>query len=406
MDIRIGIVGAGNRGCHSFGRIISEREDTCVVAFADPNAKRAQGAAELLGIEANIYTDTESMLAVETLDGVVIASPDHTHEACALAAIASGLHNLIDKPLASTTSGCLNIIRAARERGVELFVGFNMRHAPLLRRIKEVIEAGDIGNLMLIETREFYDGGRSYMCRWNRRYEWSGGLWVHKGSHDFDLLNWFNAGGEPVRVSAFAGVNALRPDAVPFDLEPGKPLGPNCTVCAYREKCPDMYEVEPRLFSEETAAADGYYKDLCMYTSDKDTHDNGIAIVEYDNNVRASLLQCFVANFSDRLYTITGDRGTIMAALKTPTQIEVRPRWGEENRIIKVPPAGGGGHGGADPRLVDCFVDSIRSGASYGSNLADGIRAVAIGEAAERSWREHRMVEISELVDLRDAGSV
>ena len=163
-----------------------------------------------------------------------------------------------------------------------------------------------------------------------------------------------------------------------------------------------MYPVESRLWSDETAAVDGYHKDLCMYTSDKDTHDNGVAIVEYDNNVRASLLECFIANFSDRLYTITGDRGTIMAAVKTPTQFEVRPRWGEENRIIEVPPAAAGGHGGSDPRLVESFVDSIRTGAPYESNLVDGIRAVAMGEAAELSWRDHRMVELSELVDLND----
>ena len=46
--------------------------------------------------------------------------------------------------------------------------------------------------------------------------------------------------------------------------------------------------------------------------------------------------------------------------------------------------------------------DSIRTGAPYESNLVDGIRAVAMGEAAELSWRDHRMVELSELVDLND----
>jgi len=154
------------------------------------------------------------------------------------------------------------------------------------------------------------------------------------------------------------------------------------------------------LYNAETAEADGYVQDLCVFLSDKDTHDNGIALVEYDNNVRASHLECFVCNFTDRLYTIVGDRGTLMAHLEDPTRIELRPRWGS-NKIIEVPPAPEGSHGGADPRLLDNFLAAIRGGAASSSNLRDGIRAVAVGQAAELSWRNHRMVDIrDELGDL------
>ncbi len=204
-------------------------------------------------------------------------------------------------------------------------------------------------------------------------------------------------------MAAFAGVNALRPDKIPFPVDPNVPVGPHCRACAYNTVCPDvaMPADAETLFTSEAAQADGYWKDLCIYLSDKDTHDNGIALVEYDNNVRASHSECFVCNFTDRRYTVIGDRGTLLASLENSTQIELRPRWGED-RIIEVPSAGEGSHGGADPLLLESFLASIRSGTGTSSNLRDGARAVAVGHAAEVAWRENRVVAIADLVNLHD----
>ena len=399
--LRIGIIGSGFRGINAFGKMVLARDDASLVALADPNAERPRSAAKALGITPAIYPSADAMLEKEKLDGVIITTPDYLHETCALTALKYGAHILVDKPLATTVAGCLRIIRAAKDAGRELTVGFNMRHMPILRRVKDLLDEGLIGQVMLIENREFYDGGRTYMARWNRRREWSGGLWIHKGTHDFDIFNWFNPQGKPKAVTASAGVNALRPDRIPFPVTPGKPVGPHCSACAYVKTCPDAAPVNDPLFNDATAAEDGYRRDLCMYLSDKDTHDNGIALLEYDNNVRASHLECFISNFTDRLYTIVGDRGTLMFSLHKPENIEVRPRWGKDY-LVPVPEAVGGGHGGSDPLLLADFLNTIRTGESRSANVRDGVRAVAVGEAAERSWRENRQVSISELVDWND----
>ncbi len=403
--LSLGIIGAGGRGVRCFGKLIAARDDVRLTALADVNPVRMEAACALLGLNPARYTDVDALLTEQKLDGVIVTSPDFCHAGHVLAALRAGVrHVLVDKPLATTVADCLKIARALKETGAHLAIGFNMRHLPLIETIKRVIDDGVIGDLMLIENREFYDGGRTYMARWNRKYAWSGGLWVHKGTHDFDVFNWWNAGGTPVRVSASGGVNALRADKIPFPVEPNKPVGPNCTSCAYADVCPDFSAPVggKDLYNAETAFADGYVQDLCVFLSDKDTHDNGIALVEYDNNVRASHLECFVCNFTDRLYTIVGDRGTLMAHLEDPTRIELRPRWGA-NKTIEVPPAGEGSHGGADPRLLENFLAAIRGGATSSSTLRDGIRAVAVGQAAEVSWRNHRMVDIGELGDLSDA---
>jgi len=402
-SVRVGIIGAGGRGIGCFGKLLKEHEGVNLAALADTNMQRLEGAQQTLESDAELYTDVEAMLRESKLDGVVITTPDFTHAETVIAALYAGVkHVLVDKPLATTTDGCVNVVKAMEETGGKVAIGFNLRHAPLLARIKEIIANGEIGDLMLAENREFYDGGRTYMARWNRKYAWSGGLWIHKGSHDFDIFNWWNEGGVPQTVFASGGLNALRPDKIPFEVEDGKPVGPTCSECAYYDICPDHNDAgKSNMFNEKTANADGYHKDLCIYTSDKDVHDNGIAIVQYDNNVRVSHLECFVTNVTDRSYTIVGDRATLEAHLHDPTEIHFRPRWGEE-KIIDVPQPRDGGHGGADPSLVDDLVHAMRGESVKLSGIKDGIRAVAVGQAAEISWRENRAVNISELVDLYD----
>ena len=399
--LRIGIIGTGSRGVNSFGRMIAERSDAVISGLADINPVRLERAAKILSDDTiPTYSDAESLFRAEPLDGVIITTPDFTHAEYAIAAMKAGIRNLlIEKPVATTVPDCLRIIQAAKAVNAVISIGFNLRHVPALARIKDLISAGEIGRLMFIENREFYSGGRTYMSRWNRFYSRSGGLWIHKGSHDFDIFNWWNSGGEPHKVSAFAGLNALRPDAIPFPVEEGEPVGPTCSSCSYYQICPDRITLTPgSLQDEETAKADGYQPDTCLYISEKDTHDNGIAMVEYDNNVRASHLECFVCGFSDRLYTIAGDRGTIQANLNNPNSIDLRPRWGE-SRVIDVPMNEEGGHGGSDPALLEQFLKSIRGETAPSSSLEDGLRAVAVGQAAEISWRTGRTVSIKELME-------
>lgn len=402
--VRIGLIGAGGRGINCFGKLLAARDDAQLVAVAEPNELRSGAASLRLGHEFQSYSSAEAMLQSEQLDGVIVTTPDYLHADCVVAALQAGVpHVLVDKPLATTVEGCLRVTRTIQETAGHVAIGFNMRHLPFIAKVKELIDDGAVGELMLIENREFYDGGRTYMARWNRRYEFSGGLWVHKGTHDFDVFNWWNSKGNPIRVSASAGINALREDKIPFVVQDDVPVGPNCSSCAYGGICPDfaLPVGGPQLFNTQTSEVDGYVQDLCVFLSDKDTHDNGIALVEYDNNVRASHMECFVCNFTDRSYTIVGDRGTLMGNLANPTQIELRPRWGQ-NIFIPVEVAGKDEHGGADPLLLDNFIAAIKNDTPGSSTVRDGIRAVAVGQAAELSWRNHRMVEIAELVDFDD----
>ena len=398
QKIKVGIIGAGGRGILAFGKTIATRSDAQVVALCDPNQVRMEFAANDLGFKPNFYDSVEAMIAVEKLDAVVITSPDFCHESNAVAALSHGVHVLLDKPLATTVKGCQNIINAAEKSGKILMMGFNLRHHEVLKRLKKLISDGVLGRVFLMENREFYDGGRTYMSRWNRLYAKGGGLWIHKGSHDFDVFNWLLDFPKPVKVSAFAGVDVLNLQHIPFAVKPGVPVGPTCHECPYGELCPDIYKIDGiqnSPWSDRAVALDGYAKDLCMYTSDKDTHDNGIAMVEYENGVKASHLECFVTSMSDRRYTVVGDLGQAEVSLEQRL-ITIRPRWSKEVITYHVPEVQGG-HGGADPMLINAFFRVLKGEEKNSSTTEQGMWATAIGQAAEISRREERTVKVAEL---------
>ena len=395
--VKFGIVGVGSRGLQAFSTMICKRSDAEIAAFCDTNALRMKCAAEKLNITPNFYSTITDMVKNESLDAVVITTPDFYHEECAIEALQNGVNVLIDKPLATSVKGCRNIIAAAEKAGRTVMLGFNLRHNAVLKKVKKLISENTIGKVFLIENREFYDGGRTYMARWNRSYEFCGGLWIHKGSHDFDVFQWLLDFPKPVKVSSFAGINILNEEHIPFELTPGVPTGPTCHECPYKKICPDIYDISDELdrWGDEAAKLDGYKKDLCIYTSDKSVHDNGIAMVEYDNGARASHMECFVTPISDRRYTIVGELGQIEASL-TDRIVTLRPRWSKEIVTYQIPNEEGG-HGGADPNLLDTFIKVITGELANTSTTEHGMMSTAVGEAAELSRRQNRTVFIEEL---------
>ena len=134
-----------------------------------------------------------------------------------------------------------------------------------------------------------------------------------------------------------------------------------------------------------------------MYQSDMSVHDNGIAIVEYENGIRASHAECFVTGKSYRSYTIVGTKG--VAYTKTDdTKITINTRYKKETITFEITPVEGD-HGGADPGLVDSFVRAIKGEKVKTATFEEGMMSTAIGQAAELSKEEERVVFIDELLN-------
>ena len=404
--VNIGIAGLGCRGLESFAQTLIQqfRDRARLVAVADTNPVRARTGLELLDVKAAVHDNVADLAARRDVDAIIVASPDACHEEHARLALEHGKSVFVDKPLATTVTGCLKLIEASRRAGTLLYMGFNLRHDIVVNRIRKLVEAGAFGELFSIQAIEHYNGGRTYHSRWNRLRELSGGLFIHKGSHDFDIINYFMGTVRPARVSCFASVSVFTPDNLPFAKDPGVEPGPNCTACPYRDRCPDVCALDPsdgsitsRIFTTETAAVDGYTRDLCMYLSVKDTHDQGIALIEYENGATACHSEYFATPLTNRRYLLEGSRGHGEADLDQ-NLVRVMPRWSRdvvEHRLCRDT----GGHGGADPTMIRDFLDCLQTGNHPRADAVDGIWSVAVGVAAELSRSEKRVVEIRELLD-------
>jgi 1,5-anhydro-D-fructose reductase (1,5-anhydro-D-mannitol-forming) len=120
-----------------------------VVAVASHDAARATSYAARNGIAA-AYGDVEALLADPNVDAVYISSTNQWHQPQAVAAARAGKHVLVEKPMATTVAEAQAMIEACTVAGVVLAVDHHMRHAPTLRAMKRVLDAGAVGRPLAV----------------------------------------------------------------------------------------------------------------------------------------------------------------------------------------------------------------------------------------------------------------
>lgn len=134
---------------------------------------------------ARVLADVESLLALERLDLVVIATPNHLHHAHGLAALEQGKHVVIDKPLALTTLEADGLIDAAARHGCKLAVFQNRRWDSDFLTIERLMSQNLLGTLSGFEAR--WDRFRPIVAnRWREQPQYGGGLLYDLGAHLID----------------------------------------------------------------------------------------------------------------------------------------------------------------------------------------------------------------------------
>src|SRR5262249_14758077 len=187
--MRIGIVGAGGiSGTHV--RAAQGIDGVEVVAVHGTN--REKTAALALEARAAAYGDFDRFLA-HPMDIVAIGSPSGLHAEQGIAAVRRGLHVLVEKPVDVTTAKIDAFLAEADRAGVKVGVFFQERLIPEIAAIKTRLEAGELGDPLLISGRlnwhrpaEYYNGSR-----WRgRRALDGGGALMNQGIHTVDILLW------------------------------------------------------------------------------------------------------------------------------------------------------------------------------------------------------------------------
>lgn len=357
-QLRVGLIGTGMMGLEHL-RNLALLPQVEVVAFADPHEESRNWARFTLEhgsrkewAAAHGFADHREMLAKADLDAVLIASPNHTHRDVLGDVMAAGKHILCEKPLCTTAEDAMRVAVAARSYTPVFWVGMEYRYMPPVTRFIADIHNGRIGTLKMLAIREHRFPFLKKVGDWNRFGANTGGTMVEKCCHFFDLMRHI-VRAEPVRVFCSGAMDVNHRDET------------------YGGRTPDII-------------------------------DNAFAVVDFANGVRASLDLCMFAEGSGNQEEIaaTGDQAKLEVFIPDST-IVFSPRAPKgvtrETVAVDASVLAAGTHHGATFYQISHFVAAALANSKAEVSADDGMRAVAMGIAAEVSAREKRAVTMASL---------
>jgi predicted dehydrogenase len=149
--INVGVVGCGYWGPNLI-RNFRSLPDCCLKAMCDVSESRLKHLRAIYP-EVEGMTSFEAMVARPDIDAIVVATSVRFHFTMAKASLLAGKHTLIEKPMARSTAECEELIEIARAKGLILMVGHTFLYSAPVRKIKEIIDNHDIGDIRYISAR-------------------------------------------------------------------------------------------------------------------------------------------------------------------------------------------------------------------------------------------------------------
>ena len=204
--VRFGIIGIGNMGSvHAQYLFNGEINGAVLGAICDLKKSRLDWAREKFGSELPLFTDYKELLKSGTCDVVLIATPHYLHPVIAIDAFNAGLHVISEKPVGVYTKAVTEMMKVAKESGKEFGVMFNQRTNPVYRKMRQIIQDGELGELKRMvwivtdwyRTQQYYDSG-DWRATWSGE---GGGVLLNQCPHNLDLWQWIF--GMPKTIRAF-----------------------------------------------------------------------------------------------------------------------------------------------------------------------------------------------------------
>ena len=355
--IKYAIIGAGCMGQEHIHNV-EITEDAEVVALCDTSEKSIKECLNLLKNKVEIFDNYEDLIQANIVDAYIIATPNFTHIEVLRALMKTKAHLLIEKPLCTTVEDCKEFERLAIDYPGIIWTAMEYRYMPPVQRMIQEIHNKTIGNLKMLSIREHRFPFLHKVDDWNRFAIKTGGTLVEKCCHFFDLMRLI-AQSEPLKVYASGNqdVNHLN----------------------------ESY--------------DGMVPDIL---------DNAFVIVDFENGVRAFLDLCMFAENSEYQEEIcaVGSAGKIETEVpsnasgiaSSDLRIGLRENASATKETVDVDAKilEAGHHHGSTYYEHQSFINAIRNNTKPEVSLNDGLIAVAIGEAAEISIKEGRVVQMSE----------
>ncbi len=344
QPVRFGLIGYGAWGSHH-ARAIAKTEGAALVAISARTAEsRVRAEADHPGVRT--YADYRELLQREELDAIDIVLPSHLHHEIAHAALTSGRHVLLEKPLALTVTDCADLIAVARAQGKYLAVGHELRLSSLWGRVKEMIDAGAIGTPLYVLIELWRRPYRLGADGWRYDLQRVGNWILEEPIHFFDLARWYLcAAGAP--VSVYARANSKQPN-------------------------------HPEL------------------------QDNFSALLSFPQGAYAVITQTLAAYEHHQTVKVTGTRGALWASWSGAMDRTLHPtfalRHHDGENVSDVPISKITGELFELEDEIAMMVRAVREGTPPAATGEDGRWSVALCLAAQRSVDQERVVAIREIL--------
>jgi UDP-N-acetyl-2-amino-2-deoxyglucuronate dehydrogenase len=188
VTLSVALVGAGNIAEFHLDAI-RRAEGVEVVGIYDQNAARARERAASFGIP-KVYGSWDDLRADPGVECVAVLLPHDLHERYAVEAPDAGKHVVCEKPLGQSVAECDRILATARQAGRQVFPVHNRVYDWATERIKEIIDAGQIGDVFLVQTNG-YEGPDTVGVRpWLGTKSGGGGVLLAQAVHPAYMLRW------------------------------------------------------------------------------------------------------------------------------------------------------------------------------------------------------------------------
>ncbi len=214
MDkVRFGIVGLGNMGMYH-ARYMDSLDGATLAAISDSEKGKLDSAAGKFP-GAKPFEKYADMLASGAIDAVLVATPHFQHPDMTIAALEKGVHVLCEKPAAVTVKEARRMADAAAKfPNLKFGLNFQMRTNPVFKKLREMIAAGDLGEISRItwvvttwfRTNAYYASG-GWRATWAGE---GGGVLLNQCPHNLDQLYWLT-GMMPKRITAVAHIGKTHP---------------------------------------------------------------------------------------------------------------------------------------------------------------------------------------------------
>ncbi len=432
--VRLALIGAGARGELNLATLVKKHPDLMkITAVAEMDDLRRELFCKKFGIEKqNAFRDWRELFEKPgAADAVVNALPCRMHYESSLAALKSGCHVFLEKPMALDPAQAVHLARTAEKNDLLLFVSLQSRYNDIYTRMRREFDAGKIGRLMNIDCAEnvgYWHFIMSYVRGIHHRADLSHSFVMAKGVHDLDLVSWF-AGADAKRVASFGGLGFFNaenaPEGAPERCTDGCPVGDACEFSAIKQFVkPGMPDIPLAMFSGMSARAifdvamNPRFRTLasviardigkenvmrllretehgkCVFRADNDVVDHQTVSIEFENGVVASFQISAFSLIWERTLNLHGTKGEIRSAdftgrLETRTYNpgRVDRRRVRYHGII---------HGGGDEMILVDFAQALRDGRKDESlaGARSALESHFICFAAEEARKKNKVVDM------------